>query len=57
MLKNLKNILLFFLDTGFGLPPKDQYIVYGSYFIIISAIYLFIVFILKILSRKPQALE
>lgn len=49
--------LIFVTDTGFGLPPKDQYIVFGSYFLIISAIYLFIVFILKILSKKPQALE
>ncbi|XP_060645983.1 thiamine transporter 2 [Drosophila nasuta] len=41
-------------DTGFGLPPRDQYIVYGSYFLIMSAIYLLVVLFLKMCSNKSQ---
>ncbi|XP_064537349.1 thiamine transporter 1 [Drosophila montana] len=39
-------------DTGFGLPPKKQYIVYGSYFLVLSAVYLLLQLILKIFARK-----
>ncbi|XP_034472796.1 thiamine transporter 1 [Drosophila innubila] len=44
--------LIFVTDTGFGLPPKDQYIVYGSYFLIMSVIYLLILLFLRICSKK-----
>ncbi|XP_002059225.3 thiamine transporter 1 [Drosophila virilis] len=42
-------------DTGFGLPPKKQYIVYGSYFLVLSAVYLLLQLLLKIFARKSPA--
>ncbi|KAH8377162.1 hypothetical protein KR093_003734 [Drosophila rubida] len=46
--------LIVVTDTGFGLPPTDQYIVYGSYFLIMSAVYLVVVLFLKIFPSKSQ---
>ncbi|KAH8403136.1 hypothetical protein KR222_005775 [Zaprionus bogoriensis] len=42
-------------DSGFGLQPREQYIVYGCYYICVSAIYCFIYLFQKIFSRKSQA--
>ncbi|XP_017857956.1 PREDICTED: thiamine transporter 2 [Drosophila arizonae] len=44
-------------DTGFGLPPKTQYIVYGGYFIVLGAAYLLLQLLLKIFAKKSPAIN
>ncbi|XP_017855201.2 LOW QUALITY PROTEIN: thiamine transporter 2 [Drosophila busckii] len=39
-------------DTGFGLPPADQYVVYGTYFLILAAAYLLMLLVTKICKKK-----
>ncbi|EDW04190.1 thiamine transporter 2 [Drosophila grimshawi] len=42
-------------DTGYGLPPKDQYIVYGSYFLCLAAIFLVLRLLIHLFAKKKSS--
>ncbi|XP_023031505.1 thiamine transporter 1 [Drosophila willistoni] len=57
ILQTILTIIVVEPNTGYGLGPRDQYLVYGSYFVGLASIYLFVLLCSKICHRKSQQVQ